>query len=156
MNHNKGFSLIELMVTIAIVAILAAVVTPSMLGWRDRTKLRGAIQNLRADFEAAKLRAIKHNTDVVVTFPDNTSYQVFIDTDRSGTRGPGEEILFERALIPGVTITGNTFTGNDMSFNSRGTPDGPNSAGTITMTSVGGNGYQVIVNPFGRIRTQRL
>jgi len=156
MSHNKGFSLIELIIVIALIAIMAGVMTPSFLQWRDRSKIKGDAGNLRASFEMAKLRAIKHNTNVVVTFPDTTSYQAFIDTNNNGAQDAGEERIANRTLSPGVTITANTFTGNDMAFNPRGMANGPNSTGTITMTSPGGERYSVVVSSFGRIRMERL
>lgn len=156
MSRDKGFTLVELMITIAIFAVLAGIITPSFLQWRDRTKVRGDATNLRATFEAAKLRAIKHNTNAVVTFPDTTSYQAYIDTNQNNVRDAGETIISNTTLSPGVRITGNTFVGNDMAFNPRGMANGPSSTGTITLTSPGGNRYSVVVSSFGRVRMERL
>jgi type IV fimbrial biogenesis protein FimT len=156
MSRNKGFTLIELMIVIALMGIMAGVMAPSFLEWRDRSKVQGDAGNLRAAFETAKLRAIKHNTNVVVTFPDTTSFQAFIDTNNNGAQDAGEDTLFNRTLAPGVTITNNTFSGNDMAFNPRGMANGPNSTGTITMTSPGGERYSVVVSSFGRIRMEHL
>lgn len=156
MSRNKGFTLIELMIVIAIFGVLAGIMTPSFLAWRDRSKVSGDATELRSAFESAKLRAIKHNTNVVVIFPDTTSYQVFIDTNENGALDAGEDIILTRALAAGVTITTNTFVGNDMAFNPRGMANGPNSTGTIVMTSPGGENYQVVVSSFGRVRLERL
>jgi type IV fimbrial biogenesis protein FimT len=156
MSRNKGFTLLELMIVIAIFGVLGAVITPSFLEWRDRSKVKGDATELRAAFESAKLRAIKHNTNVVVTFPNTTSYRAFIDTNDNGIRDAGEDMIFDRTLAPGVTITANTFVDNDMAFNSRGMANGPNSTGTITMTSAGGERYSVVVSSFGRVRMERL
>jgi type IV fimbrial biogenesis protein FimT len=156
MLRNKGFSILELMIVMAIFGVLAAVLTPSFLAWRDRSKVKGDAVELRAVFESAKLRAIKHNTNAVVTFPDTTSYQAFVDTNDNGIRDAGEDVIVTRTLSPGVTITENTFIGQDMAFNSRGMANGPNSTGTITMTSAGGERYSVVVSSFGRIRMEHL
>ena len=156
MLRNKGFTLLELVIVIAIVGIMAGVMTPSFLEWRDRSKVQGDATELRAAFESAKLRAIKHNTNVVVMFPDTTSYLVFIDTNENGARDADEDQIASRTLAAGVTITDNTFVGNDMAFNPRGMADGPNSTGTITMTSPGGERYSVVVSSFGRVRLERL
>jgi type IV fimbrial biogenesis protein FimT len=156
MLRNNGFTLLELMIVIAIAGVLAGVLTPSFLEWRDRSKVQGDATELRAAFESAKLRAIKHNTNVVVTFPDATSYSVYIDTNQNGVRDADEDQIANRTLAPGVTITGNTFVGNDMAFNQRGMANGPNSTGTITMTSAGGARYSVVVSSFGRVRLERL
>ena len=156
MSRNRGFTLIELMIVIAILGVLAGVITPSFLAYRDRSKVKGDATELRSVFESAKLRAIKHNTNAVVTFPDTTSYQAFVDTNKNGIRDGGETIIASVALSPGVTITENTFVGQDMEFNARGMANGPSSTGTITMTSPGGERYSVVVSSFGRVRMEHL
>lgn len=156
MSRNKGFTLIEMMIVIAIFAVLAVVITPYFLDYRDRSQVKGDAVGLRAAFETAKLRAIKHNTNVVVNFPDTTSFQVFIDTNNNNARDPGEDLIIDETMAPGVTITNNTFAGNNMAFNSRGMANGPNSTGTVTMTSPGGERYNVVVSSFGRVRMEHL
>jgi len=156
MSRNKGFTLIELMIVIAIVGVLAGIMTPSFLSWRDRSKVKGDASELRAVFESAKLRAIKHNVNAVVTFPDTTSYQAFVDTNDNGALDAGEDVITTRTLSPGVTITTITFVGNDMAFNSRGMANGPNSTGRVILTSPGGESYEVVVSSFGRVRLDRL
>jgi type IV fimbrial biogenesis protein FimT len=152
MSRNKGFSLVELMIVIAILGVLAAVITPSFLSWRDRSKVKGDATELRAVFESAKLRAIKHNTNAVVTFPDVTSFQAFVDTNNNGVQDADEVMITAHTLAPGVTITTNTFAGNDMAF----TPRGMANAGTVIMTSPGGARYSVVVHPFGRVSMERM
>ncbi len=156
MLRNKGFTLIELMIVIAMFGVLSAIITPSFLSWRDRSKVRGDATELRAVFESAKLRAIKHNTNAVVVFPDTTSYQAFVDTNGNGALDAGEDVILTRTLSPGVTMTTITFVGNDMAFNSRGMANGPNSTGRVIMTSPGGKSYEVVVSSFGRVRMDRL
>lgn len=43
---ESGFSLIELVVVIAMVAIISAIAIPNMIGWRGERQLRGAVNNL--------------------------------------------------------------------------------------------------------------
>jgi prepilin-type N-terminal cleavage/methylation domain-containing protein len=45
-NKNKAFTLIEIMVTIAIIGILAGVVLVSMSSYRDRARATAALQTL--------------------------------------------------------------------------------------------------------------
>ncbi|MBC2733621.1 MAG: prepilin-type N-terminal cleavage/methylation domain-containing protein [Desulfobacteraceae bacterium] len=152
MSSNKGFTLLELMVAIAIVAVMATITIPGWLSWRDSAKARGAANSLKADFERAKLRAVRENSNVCVLFTGNTAYQIFTDPNEDSILGAGEDTIADRALPDGVSITGNTFSSSRMSFNARGIPDG--SAGTVTLTSAGGRRYEVVVSPFGRVRTE--
>ena len=158
MSRNRGFTLIELVIVIAILGVLAGVITPSFMAWRDRSKVKGDATELRAVFESAKLRAIKHNANAVVTFPDTTSYQAFVDSNGNGIRDAGEVIIASITLSPGVTITNNTFSGNKMAFDSRGNADVPtgSTGSLVTMTSPGGARYNVSVTSFGRVQMRRL
>ncbi len=53
-NEDEGFTLIELMVVVLIIAILMAIAIPTFLGAQDRARDRGAQSNLRNAMTAAK------------------------------------------------------------------------------------------------------
>jgi type IV pilus assembly protein PilA len=54
MQDDKGFTLIELMVVVLIIAILIAIAIPTFLGLRERAQDRAAQSNLRNGLTAAK------------------------------------------------------------------------------------------------------
>src|SRR5687768_10209154 len=54
MKDDKGFTLIELMVVVLIIAILIAIAIPTFLGLRKRAQDRAAQSNLRNALTAAK------------------------------------------------------------------------------------------------------
>ena len=94
--------MVELVIVIAIIAILAAIAVPNLLRWLPNYRLRSAINDLYTNFQKAKLESIKRNTNVVLAFdPTNgiDSYQVFVDDGAGGgaandfIRNGTEEIL---------------------------------------------------------------
>ena len=45
--HRKGFTLLEIMIVVAIIGLLAAIIVPSFVRSRQRAALTGCINNLR-------------------------------------------------------------------------------------------------------------
>jgi len=151
-HKNSGFSLTELMITIAVIGLLAAIAIPNMIGWRSGAKLRGAAENLRGDLQLAKLKAVQENTFAAVLFSSENRYQVFIDNGATpGVLDAGERVIRDRQLETGVSIDlGSTdFSGNLYArFDNRGIPDND---GMIVINSSDGKGRTIGLNRLGRI-----
>ena len=62
------FAMIETLVVISVLAIVAAVTIPNMIGWRSGMQFRAAVNELRNDLEFSKTRAVKENATVTVAF----------------------------------------------------------------------------------------
>ena len=63
---QRGFTLIEAMVVISIMAILAGTSVSSFVWLNQSTQIRGATFDLIADLDFARSEAVKRNADVVV------------------------------------------------------------------------------------------
>lgn len=64
---QRGFTLIEAMVVIAVMAVLAGTSVSSFVWLNQSTQVRGASFDLIADLDFARSEAVKRNADVVVT-----------------------------------------------------------------------------------------
>lgn len=136
MRKNAGFTAFELAVSMAVMAVIAALVLPPYLQWLRGHRLRGAVTNLMGDLEMAKIRAIRENDFVVVSFAQN-SYTIFLDNGQpGGTPGDwdpaGESIIRSRTLPSGVNFDladlnfiyiSDAGTDDITRFNGRGLPD---------------------------------
>jgi type IV fimbrial biogenesis protein FimT len=158
MKKNNGFSLLELMMVIAVFAIVVAISIPSYIGWREENKLRGAANQLKGDLELARMRAVREGAYVVVQFTAD-KYTIFVDNGAgAGTAGDwirsgGESIVNITNIPPGVYIdlANTSFNNNRTRFNARGLPDIISSRKVMVVS--GDSRREVVVNRIGRINT---
>lgn len=77
----RGFTLIELMVTVALAGIVIVLVGPSMRDLLTRQRLRGVNAELLTDLQFARGEAVRRNYPVHVRFGSNadmTCYVIFV------------------------------------------------------------------------------
>lgn len=71
MKNKKGFTLVELIVVIAILGILSLFLVPSFIGYADDAKMQVAKSNTRTVWSAASAVMIQNSYD------DNTDSETF-------------------------------------------------------------------------------
>jgi type IV fimbrial biogenesis protein FimT len=69
---TKGFTLIELMVTIAVLSILLVIAIPSFADFRERASVRGAGDQLVSFWANARLEALKRDAPISVVIRKST------------------------------------------------------------------------------------
>jgi len=65
--NERGFTLIELMVSLAVLAILAVLAVPSFIEFRERAAVRGAGDQLVSFWANARLEALKRDVPIAVS-----------------------------------------------------------------------------------------
>ena len=163
MKDTSGFTLVELLITVAIFGLVGAIAIPNFLSWRDNQKFSGGVFTLVGDLSVAKQTAIRQNENVVISFSGNT-YSIWVDngdgttdTDgdgvldgfRNGVRDGSESIIKTVSLPAGVNINTMTFSGNMTQFNGRGRCPSAN-VGSIQLAD-GSNQRSIEVNRLGRV-----
>ena len=63
-----GFSLIELVVSLAVIATLGAVTVPRITRGLEHWRARGAASYVASRFAVARMQALQHNTNVAIRF----------------------------------------------------------------------------------------
>ncbi len=63
-HHDRGFTVVELMVTLAVVGILAALAVPTMRSVIENSHIRATSQSLQNGLAMARAEAVRLNTQV--------------------------------------------------------------------------------------------
>ncbi len=110
----RGFTLIELMVTIAIAAVLMMIAVPSMVSFKRNSELTSVTNTLFSAINAARGEAMKRGMRAMVVPNNNgsdwsTGWIVFIDNDRSQTfNASTDQVVLTQSAMPSyITVTGN-------------------------------------------------
>jgi type IV fimbrial biogenesis protein FimT len=155
LKKESGFSLLELMIVLAMIAILAGVGIPGFISYRNNAKIQGAGVNIQSDLQLGKIRAIKENAFVVMLFTTN-GYTMFVDNGAAAgnwVREGDERMLAERTMPAGVFIDlgETTLASNRIRFDGRGLPRDLAGDETIVVEDVRGQQRRIVVNLVGRI-----
>ena len=167
MRKESGFTLMELMVTIAIIVIMASIAVPSYLSWLPKQRLRAAVTDLVAEIQIAKLSAIRENRNWAIVFdPANDSYYMCSDDgDNDQWDGPsdmgGDDIGIKAVRLDNIgsgvqfVAVGGAFGVHDphIQFNSRGLSN----AVQIDLTNMSGSpSYRVQTTLGGGVLSDKL
>ncbi len=139
MKQTKGFTMIELIVTLAVLAILIGIAIPSYNSLMPRYRLNGAARLVATDLMRARMQAVKLSTNVTVTFNSSTdSYTI------SG--GSYSETFNIKSKYSGVELA----SSENPVFHPRGTLTNTD---PVTVTLSNSSGFkQVDVNIAGRVK----
>ena len=134
-KHSPGFTVIELIVVLAVVAICLAIAMPDIATFSSGYKLKAVAREVASDLQLARLLAVKENKNFRVIFGSN-SYQVIRLSD--------EFVAKSRSFspeYPDISLTNAAIT-----FDPRGLSNGS----TVTVANTRGT-KNVSVGATGRV-----
>ncbi len=167
--NQRGFTLTEVAIVGAIIAILTAVAVPDFQEWTAKARLKEDATEMKSHLQFARMLAIQRNTPVTVSFDKATeTYDIFIDNG-AGVGGVasdfirnGEEPQLVIASPPQRLNRGVSFhrvnsptvgTAQGILFNGRGMRRVPLVAPNIVLTAEGiADRYQITVTFVGDVR----
>ena len=147
-KRQSGFTLIEMMIVIAVFAIVASIAIPNFMSLLPGMRLNGAARQVMGDLMAARMKAVKLNKKTKVFFDNDHQYRICDDADNNGTVADGEgEVQLRDIQTEYSDVTFDSSNPPDPVFSSRGT------ATTTTITLQNSSGLKVItISIAGRVK----
>ena len=158
MKNEIGFTLVEVMVCIAILCVVAGITPPVIQNYKSRLALHGTVSAMVGELHMARSTAIKNNSRVVFSYTEK-GYKIFIDdggvggTKEDWIQQPGERVLADVTLEDKLMILmdESTFSLHRTRF-SRSAGIKP---GSIVIRGCNGQKRRVVINSVGRVRAEK-
>ncbi|MDL2354855.1 MAG: GspH/FimT family protein [Pseudomonadota bacterium] len=166
LRRRGGFSLPELVVVLAIAALLAAVALPDLRQMIRTQQLKAAVNDLFGAIDLTRSQAIARGRRVQLAPADGVSldwrrgWVVFVDEDGDRRPGGGEEVIMRHGPLADGIVVATTFTSQQgapyLAYNSMGRSCSDTSSltarwGTLSLLQ-GAQTRRIKINMLGRAR----
>ncbi|WP_229448220.1 GspH/FimT family pseudopilin [Massilia sp. CF038] len=163
---RRGFSLLELLIALAIGAVLIALALPAIRDLLLRYQLKAAVGDLVSAIDLTRSQAIARADRVLMVPLDAAGknwgggWVVFVDADGDRRPGPDEEVIAAHAPLADSLLFSTNFTSNKapyyIAFNSAGRGCSATSSqaarwGTLSLYQ-GPHIRRIRINMLGRVR----
>lgn len=145
---QKGFTLIEMIVAVAIIATLTGIAIPVYIGMKPSIRLSGATRQIIGDLMWARMQAISQNNEFKIFFLDNHRYTILDDDDGDGIIDSAELTVTKDIHDEYYDVTFSS--GNNPIFHPRGNASNWTS---ITITNSSGTKTVKIIST-GRVKIE--
>lgn len=157
--HPRAFTLIELVLVVAIVAVFAAIALPRFGNADQAFKTELAARKLIADLEWARMAARARSASVTVTFNTTNDSYTLSGAVSDATLGTVPDLTQNLSQPPFVvdlsavslTLAGTTTATTSITFNAKGVPS---AEGTITVRTRAAVRTVTLTAPGGAITLQ--
>jgi len=114
LQRYRGFTLIELMIVIAVIAILSVIAVPSFADALERNRIKGVAESVKAEFQYARTEAIKQSCGdgTTLSFNGGANWQIDLLRCDGTTKSYSPD-------SSGVIVSNISFSANNVTFNSR-------------------------------------
>ena len=150
MNKNRGFSIFEVLVVIAVMGILTGMIIPNLN--RGDIELRQATRSFSISVQRTRSEAIRSNRFVGIDFATD-SFSIFIDQNNNRSYD-GDDTLVSKVNLateyPSISITKNST--NQIIFDPRGFVSGSINQTIAFNSSKSSNTINAIIGLHGQVK----
>lgn len=111
---QAGFTLVEMLIVIAIAGILMAIATMNFRQWTIKSNIESQTREMYADIMNARVQAMNRNRAHFLIL-STSQYTIKDDTNNSGTNNTGDTTLIQRSLNNQIA-----YSNTETKFDSRG------------------------------------
>jgi Tfp pilus assembly protein FimT len=135
MRNEKGMTLIETLLVVALASLVLIATAAYSVPWIAREKMRGAVYDVQLYLQLARVEAVSRNTDCRMVV--DTSGGIIQVLDSNGTSNTADDLLLYTRNLP-----------TSIEF------DRPDSGSAVTLAQIGStDSYQAIFASNGTVTT---
>lgn len=174
-RNRQGLTLVELVITLVIVALLATLMVPGLGRWLSHYRIKGVARDIASCFRLAQMKAVQTNQTCTVRFDARAGFPPTVTViDGGGVSIRAIDLSEHKAQFDTTSGGGDGFDFIDqpadkvidITYNTRGipsdeqsnplTPPGVQDGQRVFLVNNRGEGYWVEVSPVGNVRYDRV
>jgi type II secretion system protein H len=141
-----GFTLVEILIVIAIIGFLTAIAAPGVSAWVETFKFKNTVREIGITMQLARMKAIASGVEYRVVF-DLDAETFFLER---GNQADGSDTWIAEGVVTDVSSWADIAFVNSYTTGKRNkqfNPNGTSSTGSIRLDNAKGKKYKITLNP---------